>query len=123
MLVAKTRFGEQDGWHLLLKTAGRRGVDPLEARALGASNAEEPSGGWLASEGWFGGVEGVARFTRSVGASVSVQGDMTSKTLLSTSGSFGYAHPCRCISIDAFAAHRLGRDGIDVWISIDLAPR
>ena len=28
-----------------------------------------------------------------------------------------------CISIDGFAGKRLGREGIDVWVSIDLAPR
>ena len=123
VLVGKVRFGEQDGWHLTVKGAGRRGWNPLAARALAGSTAEEPSGGWLAAEGWSGGAEIAARLARSVGARISAEEDFTSRTLLQVRGSLGYAHPCRCISIDGFVGKRLGREGIDVWVSIDLAPR
>ena len=123
VVIAKARLGEQDGWHLILKGAGRRGFHPLAARALAGATAEEPSGGWLAAEGWSGGAEIAARLARSVGARISAEEDFTSRTLLQVRGSVGYAHPCRCISIDGFVGKRLGRDGIDVWVSIDLAPR
>ncbi len=123
LLVGKARLGEQDGWHLVAKAAGRVGIEPLVARALASATAEEPSGGWLAAEGWTAGAEIAAKFTRSVGATLSAQEDLTQKTLLDVHGSIGYAHPCRCISIDAFGGKRLGREGIDVWVSIDLAPR
>jgi hypothetical protein len=123
LFIGKARIGEQDGWHVTAKAAGRVGVEPIVARALGSPSAEEPSGGWLAAEGWSAGAEIAAKFTRSVGATLSAQEDITTRTLLETHGSIGYAHPCRCISIDAFAGKRLGRDGIDVWVSIDLAPR
>jgi hypothetical protein len=123
VLVGKARLGEQDGWHLALKGAGRRGVHPLAARALTGATAEEPSGGWLATEGWSGGAEIAARLARSVGARISAEEDFTSRTLLQVRGSLGYAHPCRCISIDGFVGKRLGREGVDVWVSIDLAPR
>jgi hypothetical protein len=123
VLVGKVRFGEQDGWHLVVKSAGRRGLQPLAARALAGMTAEEPSGGWLAAEGWSGGAEIAARLARSVGARISAEEDFTSRTLLQVRGSLGYAHPCRCISIDGFVGKRLGREGVDVWVSIDLAPR
>jgi len=123
VVIGKIRVGEQDGWHLVVKSAGRRGLQPLAARALAGTTAEEPSGGWLAAEGWSGGVEIAARLARSVGARISAEEDFTSRTLLQVRGSLGYAHPCRCISIDGFVGKRLGRDGIDVWVSIDLAPR
>jgi len=123
VLVGKTRLGEQDGWHLAVKAAGRNGIEPLLARALAAPSAEEPSGGWLADEGWTVGAEIAGKFARSVGARVSAEEDLTSRTLLEVKGSLGYAHPCRCLSVDGFAGKRLGRDGIDVWIAIDLAPR
>jgi len=123
LLIGRARLGEQDGWHILLKTAGRAGIEPLLARALGAPSAEAPSAGWLAAEGWSAGAEARAQFTRSVGATLSADEDLTSKTLLAVHGSIGYAHPCRCISVDGFAGKRLGREGIDVWVSIDLAPR
>jgi hypothetical protein len=38
-------------------------------------------------------------------------------------GSVGYQHPCRCLSVGTFLTHRLGREGVDFWVSIDLAPR
>jgi hypothetical protein len=123
VLVARIRLGEQDGWHLIMKGAGRRGFNPLAARALAGTTAEEPSGGWLATEGWSGGAEIAARLARSVGARISAEEDFTSRTLLQVRGSMGYAHPCRCISVDGFVGKRLGRDGVDVWVSIDLAPR
>jgi hypothetical protein len=123
LLIGKARLGEQDGWHLVARAAGRVGIEPLDARVLGATQAEAPSGGWLAAEGWSGGAEVAAKLSRSVGATVSAEEDLTHKTLLGVHGSVGYAHPCRCISIDGFVARRLGRDGVDVWISIDLAPR
>ena len=122
VLVGKARLGEKDGWHVALKGAGRRGFNPLAARAL-AGTAEEPSGGWLAAEGWSGGAEIAARLARSVGARISAEEDFTARTLLQVRGSLGYAHPCRCISIDGFVGKRLGREGVDVWVSIDLAPR
>ena len=123
VFVGKARLGEQDGWHLAVKAAGRVGIEPLIARALAAPSAKEPSGGWLAAEGWSGSVEAKAKLTRSVGVTVSAEEDLTSRTLLDLHGFIGYAHPCRCISVDGFAGKRLGRDGIDVWVSIDLAPR
>jgi hypothetical protein len=123
VLVGKARLGEQDGWHLAVKGAGRRGINPLAARALAGATAEEPSGGWLAAEGWSGGAEIAARLARSVGARISAEEDFTARTLLQVRGSVGYAHPCRCISVDGFVGKRLGREGVDVWVSIDLAPR
>src|SRR6185312_11039201 len=110
---------EQDGWHLVARVAGRMCLDPIDARVLGATRGEAPSGGWLASEGWSGGAELAAKLSRSLGATVSADEDLTHETLLGVRGSVGYAHPCRCISIDGFVAQRLGREGVDLWISID----
>ncbi len=121
--VGRVRLGEQDGWHVQVKAAGREGVEPLFARLLAAPSAEEPSGGWLSDEGWSGAAEIAGRLTRSVSALLSAEEDLTSRTLLQVRGSVGYAHPCRCVSVDAFAGKRLGREGVDLWISIDLAPR
>jgi hypothetical protein len=123
VVIGKARLGDQEGWHFVVKGAGRRGFNPLAARALTAPTAEEPSGGWLAAEGWSGGAEVAARLSRSVGARISAEEDFTARTLLQVRGSLGYAHPCRCIAVDGFVGKRLGRDGVDVWVSIDLAPR
>jgi len=123
VLVGRARLGDKDGWHLAIKGAGRRGFNPLAARALTGMTADEPSGGWLAAEGWSGGAEIAARLARSVGARISAEEDFTARALLQVRASLGYAHPCRCIAIDGFVGKRLGREGVDVWVAIDLAPR
>jgi hypothetical protein len=123
VVIARARIGEQDGWHLGLKAAGRNGIDPVVARALAEASATEPSGGWLSAEGWSAGADVRAKLGSAVAATVAVDGDLTSNTLLAVHTSVGYAHPCRCISVNAFAGKRLARGGVDVWVSIDLAPR
>jgi hypothetical protein len=123
VFIGRARVGEQDGWHLAVKTAGRTGIEPIVARALAPSSASEPSGGWLSTDGWSGAAELRAKFGRAVSASVAADEDITSKTLLAWRTSVTYAHPCRCVSVDAFAGRRLARGGVDVWVSIDLAPR
>jgi hypothetical protein len=123
VVVGRSRIGEQDGWHVQVRAAGREGVEPLFARVLAAPSAEEPSGGWLSQEGWTGAAEIAGELTRAVSARVSAEEDLTTRTLLQVRGALGYAHPCRCVSVDGFASKRLGREGVDVWVSIDLAPR
>ena len=53
------------------------------------------------------------------------------KTLLNTSvsppaqlvaavGALELHDPCGCVVVRATAAHRIGRDGVDVWLTVDL---
>jgi hypothetical protein len=121
--IGRVRLGEEGGWHLGVKAAGRSGVEPIAARALAPSSASEPSGGWLAAEGWSAGADVRAQLGRALSASAAIDEDITSQTLLALRTSVGYAHPCRCVSVNAFAGQRLARGGVDVWVSIDLAPR
>src|SRR5882672_297544 len=64
-----------------------------------------------------------AKLGSALAATVAIDEDLTAKTLLALHTSVGYAHPCRCIGVNAYAAQRLARGGVDVWVSIDLAPR
>jgi hypothetical protein len=121
--VGRLRLGEADGLHVRVRTAGRTGIEPIAARALAPANADEPSGGWLSAEGWSVGGELGAKLGGAITTMIGADEDATSKTLLDARASVGYAHPCRCISVYAFAQERLARGGVDVWVSIDLAPR
>jgi hypothetical protein len=123
VVIGQARVGDRNDWYLRLNTAGRRGVEPVLARAIGSAAAREPSGGWLATPGWSAGGEVGGRLLRSVTINGGVDQDVSARTLLSVRGSVGYQHPCRCLSVDTFVAHRLGREGVDFWVSIDLAPR
>ena len=100
VLVGRTRLGEQDGWHVQVKAAGREGVEPLFARVLAAPSAEEPSGGWLSNEGWTGAAEIAGQLTRSVAARFAAEEDLD------------IAHPAssaRFARLRASVSVRLGR--------------
>jgi hypothetical protein len=121
--IGQARVGDRNDMYLGVRVAGRTGVEPVLARALGTASAREPSGGWLATEGWSAGAEIGGRPIRAVTTTAGIDQDVSSRTLLGLRGSIAYQHPCRCLSVGAFAAHRLGREGVDFWVSIDLAPR
>jgi hypothetical protein len=121
--IGQARLGDPTDLHVRVSAAGRNGVEPVLARALGSPGGREPSGGWLATEGWSAGAEIGARPLRSVTTTVGIDEDVSAQTLLSVRGSVGYQHPCRCLSVGTFLTRRLGREGVDFWVSIDLAPR
>lgn len=120
--VARARVGELESWHLGASVAGREGVEPIAARAIEGARALEPSGGWLAREGWTGGLDAGVAPLRLLMLRAGVDEDLSTRTLLGVHGAIGYHHPCGCLTVDLFAAHRLGREGLDAWLAIDLAP-
>jgi hypothetical protein len=118
-LVAGARIGPSQGLHVSAHVAERDGVDPVLARAL-ADAPLEPASGFLAAEGWTGGARlGVplgARVTTRAGADV----DLLTRELVAAVGSLELHDPCNCVVVRASAAHRIGREGVDVWVSVDL---
>jgi hypothetical protein len=52
-----------------------------------------------------------------------VDGDLTADRLVAVRGSLEVHDRCGCVAVRLSAAERLGRDGVDVWLSVDLAPR
>jgi hypothetical protein len=121
-LVASARFGPATGLHVAAHVAQRDGVDPLVARAL-VGAPMEPASGFLAAPGWTGG----ARLGAPIGARASVRGgadvDLDARALVAAVGSLELHDRCRCVVVRATAAHRIGREGVDVWLSIDLPER
>jgi hypothetical protein len=118
-LVTGARLGPSQGLHVAAHVAERDGIDPVLARAL-ADAPLEPSSGFLAAPGWTGGARlGVplgARVTTRAGADV----DLVARELVAAIGSLELHDPCNCVILRASAAHRIGRDGVDIWVSVDL---
>jgi hypothetical protein len=118
-LVASARLGSAAGFHVAAHVAQRDGVDPLVARVLVGAPLE-PASGFLAAPGWTGG----ARLGAPLGARVTARGgadvDLDARALVAAVGSLEVHDRCRCVVVRATAAHRIGRDGVDVWLSIDL---
>jgi hypothetical protein len=46
--------------------------------------------------------------------------DFDGRQLVAAVASLELHDPCNCVVVRATAAHRIGRDGIDAWLSVDL---
>jgi hypothetical protein len=118
-LIARARLGPAAGFHVSVHAAGRDGLDPIFARAL-VDPSLEPAGGFLVRAGWTGG----ARVGIPVGSRVTARGgadlDVDARQLVAALGAIELHDPCNCVVVRATAAHRIGRDGVDVWLSVDL---
>jgi hypothetical protein len=118
-LSARGRFGPVSGLHLSVHAEERDGVDPVVARALFDAPLE-PASGFLAAAGWTGG----AGVGLPVGPRVTVRaaadGDAETRQLIAAVGSIELHDPCGCVVVRATVAHRIDRDGVDAWLSVDL---
>jgi hypothetical protein len=118
-LLSKVRIGAAAGLNLAVHVAERDGMDPQMARAL-VDPALEPESGFLVSPGWSGG----ARVGLPLGSSVALRGgadvDLEARSLVAAVGTVEIHDPCDCVVTRLTGAHRIGRDGIDVWLSVDL---
>jgi hypothetical protein len=119
-VVARIRIGPTDGARLLANVATREGIDPVLARALTEASLESPAG-FLAREGTTGGAGLVVPWARFVTTSVGVDADATSQELVAARGGLELRDRCNCVTLRANGSHRIGRNGVDVWIAIDFA--
>jgi hypothetical protein len=117
--VARARLGLERGLSLAAHVAERDGVDPVLARAL-VDAPLEPASGFLAAPGWTGGARVAVplggRITTRAGADV----DLGASELVAALGAIELHDPCGCVVVRASAAHRIGRSGVDAWVTVDL---
>jgi hypothetical protein len=118
--VGAAQVGPASGPSVLMAAAERDGVDPRLARVL-TEGPIEPASGFLVGQGWTGG----ARAVVPVGTRVTVRGgadlDLAADALVAEVGALEVHDGCRCVVARASVAHRVGREGIDAWVSIDVA--
>jgi hypothetical protein len=118
--VARARLGAVDAIHVTLLAAERDGIDPVAARAL-TDAPLEPSGGFLASTGWTAGAHARIPWTAWLATTGGADGDLTAQLLVAARAGIELRDRCGCLVVRANGAHRIGRDGVDVWLTIDLA--
>jgi hypothetical protein len=121
-LTVRARYGELAGPHVVLLAAERDGVDPVIARAI-TDAPLEPSGGFLSADGWTGGARARIPWTAWLATTGGADMDFTAQVLVAARGGIEVRDHCGCFRLRANAAHRIGRDGVDAWVTIDLAPR
>jgi hypothetical protein len=117
--VARARVGASAGLHVAVHVAERDGVDPVVARAL-VDAPLEPASGFLALPGWTGGARLAVPFGSRITTRVGADVDLGSSQLVAALGAIELHDPCGCVVVRATAAHRIGRDGVDVWLTVDL---
>jgi len=121
-VTARARVGAIPSLHVALSLAGREGVDPIVARALTDAPLASSSG-FFATSGWTSGGRVTLPVTPFVTARAGADGDLTAEKLVAVRGSLEVHDKCGCVAVRLSAAERMGRDGVDVWLSVDLMPR
>lgn len=118
VVVARVRIGPESGPRVLANVATREGIDPVLARALSDASIEAPAG-FLARTGTTGGAGLVIPWARAVTTSFGADADATNQELVAARGGIELRDRCNCITLRANGSHRIGRNGVDVWIALD----
>lgn len=120
--VARVRMGRTDGIAIFGHATGRDGIDPVAARALVDASIEAP-GGFIARESWSAGGRMRVPFFRHFAISGGADGDLKQPEVLFAVGALEIRDGCDCFVLRVTGAHRLGREGVDVFATLDVAPR
>jgi hypothetical protein len=118
--IAAVRIGPASGLHVAAHAAERDGVDPYVARAL-VDVPFEAASGFLSAPGWTGGAGLGVPFGPRITARAGADVDLDPSELVAALGSLEIHDPCNCVVVRATAAHRIGREGVDAWVSVDLS--
>jgi hypothetical protein len=121
-MVGRVRVGTLSSLHLGVTVAGRGGVDPVLARAL-TDTPDAASMGFLATEGWTAGARVSLPLTAYLTARGGADGDLTAEKLVAARASLEFHDRCGCVVVGANGAERIGRPGVDVWLTVNLARR
>jgi hypothetical protein len=79
-------------------------------------------GGFFDRAGWTTGGELVIPWARWLATQAEVSVDASTRRLLAYAGSLAYRHRCGCLALQTWVGHRLGREGQDGWVTVDLMP-
>ncbi len=120
--AVRTRLGPADSVHLEGYLEGSHEVDPLTTRWLGRGLGLAPRAAWFDVDGWTAGTSLAVPWTTWLSSRAGVDRDLSADEWLALHGSLGYRHPCGCLAAVAWAGHRVGRPGVDAWLTLDLIP-
>jgi len=123
-LIAHTRLGTARGPAVLLDIAAEGGDDPRAARSIesiaGAAPSAELSA--FAGPGTTLGAGVALPFPAVLRTTLHADVDLHTARWLAVTGHSEYRHPCGCLSVGLGGAYRIGRKGLDLALSLDLAP-
>jgi hypothetical protein len=123
--IGHARLGPERGPAIAVDVATQSGTGASEARAVAEGSAASLPGEdlpYLGATGWTGGAGALVPWTATWDSSVRADADLGAGELIAIRGAAGYHHRCGCLAAVANVAHRVGRGGVDVWLSLDLVP-
>ena len=122
-LSSRVRIGPEFGHHVSIYAEGQRDIEMRLARLMsGDVLTQEPWLEWYDRAGLSSGAEVMVRVGPSLSGAVGADVDVDREALLGMRGSLAYRHPCGCLAAVAWAGHRIGRRGVDAWLTVDLIP-
>jgi hypothetical protein len=77
---------------------------------------------YLAESGVTLGAEMAIPWTRAFRTGARIDADLAAGAVLAVRGIAEYRHPCGCLGLGLLAAHRAGREGVDVAVTVDVVP-
>jgi hypothetical protein len=118
--IAHARVGPTNGLRLLGNMAEQGDFDPVIARFL-TNEVYEPSSRFLSRRGTTGGATLVIPWGRAVTTTAGADVDATHEELVAARGGIELRDRCGCVTLRANGSQRIGREGVDVWVSLDFA--
>lgn len=115
----RVRVGPEDGPRLLLHASFGTAPDASAARRL-ADGGAAVAGPFLASTTSSVGGRGVLPLARRVSLMAGGDGDLSARSLLGAFGGVELRDACQCLVLRTFGSHRIGREGVDVWLTLDV---
>jgi hypothetical protein len=122
VVAARSRLGRVDSVRLAGYAEGRRELEPQLARWFQGYGWRGARHGWFDRPGWTLGGELGVPWTDFLATAVGADYDATARELLGVRGTLGYRHRCGCLAVLTWVGQRIGREGIDVWATLDLLP-
>lgn len=120
--AARLRVGRADQLHAGLRAEGRAESEPLAPRVWSAPLWSRPARSVLDRPGWSLGASLGVPWFRELASEVGAEYDVNRERLLAWRTALGYRHPCGCIAALGRVGQRLGRDGVDAEVTLDLMP-
>lgn len=115
----RSRVGQELGPRLLVHAAFGTRADAFAARRL-ADGGADVQGPFLAARTSSIGGRGVLPIARRVSFMAGADADLLAPTILGAFGGVELRDRCQCLVLRAFGSRRVGREGVDVWLTLDV---